>query len=153
MDHEFGTNQLTEQQVGWDWFSVQLDNGVELMLYRMRLRDGGIDPHSSGSIIEPDSRKTRLDANKFQAIPQRAWQSSKTGTSYPIEWLLKIPTQNAELRVIAEMDDQELVTTRSTGIAYWEGAVRIEGTWRGRPVRGKGYLELTGYAERFRPRV
>jgi predicted secreted hydrolase len=153
MDHEFGTNQLTDNQAGWDWFSVQLDNGVELMLYRMRNRDGTIDPHSSGTIIERDSGTRHLTITEFTAMPGRRWTSSKTGTSYPVEWTIALPGHSTELRVTPLLDEQELVTTRSTGIAYWEGAIEIQGMWEGRPVTGRGYLELTGYAEQHRPRI
>ncbi len=153
MDHEFGTNQLTEKQAGWDWFSIQLDNGADLMLYRLRNRDGSLDPYSSGTIVGPNSETVRLRMTDFAATPGRTWKSPKTGTSYPVEWTIVLPDRSTELRVTPMIDDQELVTTRSTGIAYWEGAVRISGTWEGKPVTGKGYLELTGYLEQYRPRI
>lgn len=153
MDHEFGTNQLTQEQIGWDWFSMTLDNGVDLMLYRMRRRDGSIDSHSGGTIVQPDLHSVRIRADEFRAISQRSWKSPKTNTTYPVDWRLTIPSQGVDLTVSAIMDDQELVATRSTGIAYWEGAIQVQGTWKGRPVHGRGYLELTGYAERFRPSV
>jgi len=152
MDHEFGTNQLAESQIGWDWFGLQLDNGVDLMLYRMRNRDGSLDPNSSGTVIDGKTA-AHLDAGAFSAMPQRRWSSGKTGTAYPIEWIVSIPSRQCELRITAVLEDQELVTTRSTGIAYWEGAVRVTGTWNGKAVEGRGYLELTGYNEKYRPRV
>lgn len=153
MDHEFGTNQLAENQAGWDWFSIQLDNGTDLMLYRMRHRDGSLDANSSGTIIEPDSTTLHLRLAEFTATGRRQWRSPNTGTSYPIEWTITITGRGAELRLAPLVDDQELVTIRSTGIAYWEGAVEVIGTWEGRPVRGRGYVELTGYSERHRPRI
>ena len=153
MDHEFGTSQLAENQVGWDWFSIQLDNGTDLMIYQLRNRDGSLDPYSSGTIIGPNSETMRLRLADFAATPGRLWKSPKTGTSYPIEWTIVLPDRSTQLRVTPMVDDQELVTTRSTGIAYWEGAMRISGTWEGKPVTGKGYLELTGYLEQYRPRI
>jgi len=153
MDHEFGTNQLTENQVGWDWFSIQLDNGTDLMLYRIRNRDGSLEPHSSGTIVGQNSKTQHLRSEEFVATSGRKWRSAKTGTSYPIEWAITFQGRGTELRLVPQVDDQELVTTRSTGIAYWEGAVQITGTWEGKPVKGRGYLELTGYAERYRPRI
>ncbi len=153
MDHEFGTSQLTEDQVGWDWFSVQLDNGSELMLYRMRHRNGSVDPNSSGTIIGPDSKIQHLRVSEFIAVPSRLWKSTKTDTSYPIEWSISLPGRATSLRLTPLLDDQELVTTRSTGIAYWEGAVQVTGTWEGKPVAGRGYVELTGYSERYRPKI
>jgi predicted secreted hydrolase len=151
MDHEFGTNQLAESQIGWDWFGLQLDNGIDLMLYRMRNRDGSLDPNSSGTVI--DGKASQLEVGTFNATPQRTWSSGKTGTAYPIDWIVSIPSRHCELHITAVLDDQELVTTRSTGIAYWEGAVRVAGTWNGKKVEGLGYLELTGYNEKYRPRV
>jgi predicted secreted hydrolase len=153
MDHEFGTNQLAENQAGWDWLGIQLDNETELMIYRMRDREGRTDPNSSGTVIGPDSRIEQLQLADFTATPGRRWNSTKTGMSYPIEWTITLPGYDADLRVVPLVDEQELVTTRSTGIAYWEGAVRVSGTWLGRPVSGRGYLELTGYSEQHRPRM
>jgi predicted secreted hydrolase len=151
MDHEFGTNQLADTQVGWDWFGIQLDNGTDVMLYRMRNRDGSLDPYSSGTVV--DQKSSHLDVREFNAIPQRKWTSMKTGTTYPLEWTISIPSRKCELRVTPLIDNQELVTTRSTGIAYWEGAVAVSGTWEGQPIRGRGYVELTGYAEKYRPKI
>jgi predicted secreted hydrolase len=153
MDHEFGTNQLTENQAGWDWFSIQLDNGTDLMLYRLRNRDGSLDPYSSGTVIDQNSKTQPLRFAEFVATPGRQWKSAKTGASYPIEWTIALPGRGTELQLVPSVDNQELVTTRSTGIAYWEGAVQISGTWEGKPVKGKGYLELTGYLEQYRPKI
>lgn len=153
MDHEFGTNQLAGTQVGWDWFSIQLDNGEELMLYRLRRRDGAIDPYSSGTEIFPNGKAMHLNADDFVALPQRQWKSPKTGIVYPVSWTISVPSVDARLHLVALLDDQELVTMRSTGIAYWEGAMEVSGAWKGKPVRGKGYVELTGYSEKYRPRV
>jgi predicted secreted hydrolase len=153
MDHEFGTNQLTENQAGWDWFSIQLDNGTDLMLYRLRNRDGSLNPYSSGTIVDQNSKTQHIQLAEFAATPGRQWKSTKTGTSYPIEWTIALQGRGTELRLVPLIDDQELVTTRSTGIAYWEGAVQISGTWGGKPVKGKGYLELTGYSEQYKPKI
>jgi predicted secreted hydrolase len=153
MDHEFGTNQLAEDQIGWDWFGIQLDNGADLMIYRMRNRDGSLDPNSSGTIVSPGGQTQNLRLTDIVATPLRQWTSPDTGTSYPIEWTVRLPGQGVNLRVVPLVDAQELVTTRSTGIAYWEGAVQVSGTWQGKPVSGRGYLELTGYSEQHRPKV
>jgi predicted secreted hydrolase len=153
MDHEFGTNQLSEDQIGWDWFSLQLDSGEEVMLYRLRRRDGAPDGNSSGTLVAGDGQGTNLGADDFSVRSLRAWTSPATGAVYPVEWELEIPSIGARLRVTPMMDDQELVTTRSTGIAYWEGAVRVEGTRDGEALTGRGYVELTGYREEDRPGV
>ena len=153
MDHEFGTNQLAPEQIGWDWFSVQLDSGEELMLYRLRHRDGSIDRHSSGTVVTAGGETQHLTVDQFTVTASGEWASPKSEAVYAIDWRLEIPGFDGDLRVIPLMRDQELVTTRSTGIAYWEGAVRIEGTWKGQPITGRGYVELTGYSERYRPSV
>ena len=153
MDHEFGTNQLAPEQVGWDWFSLQLDTGEELMLYQLRHRDGAVDRNSSGTVVSEDGGSRHLTAGQFAVRSLRDWASPKSEAVYRLDWEIEVPALEASLRIVPLMDDQELVTTRSTGIAYWEGAVRIEGVWRGRPVTGRGYVELTGYSEDYRPGV
>jgi predicted secreted hydrolase len=137
-DHEWATNQLTPAQVGWDWFSVQLDNGSELMLYRMRNRDGGSDPASSGTFIAQDGRTRHLTRDDFQLTPLETWTSKTTGGRYPIAWKIAVPSLALELRVKPALPAQELVLQP---IAYWEGAIEVTGSHTGR-----GYLELTGYA-------
>lgn len=153
MDHEFGTNQLSSEQVGWDWFSLQLDNGEEVMLYQLRREDGTIDPNSSGTAVDPGGGGLHLGRDEFSVTALREWTSEASGAVYRLDWEIEIPGLDATLSVRPIMDGQELVTTRSTGIAYWEGAVDVEGTWRGQRVRGHGYVELTGYREEYRPDV
>jgi predicted secreted hydrolase len=153
MDHEFGTNQLAPDQVGWDWFGLQLDDGSDLMLYRMRKRDGSVDRNSSGTLVGQDRRIIHLNVESFQAVSSAQWRSPKTRVTYPLEWAITVPSEGLDLQVTPLMKDQELITTRSTGIAYWEGAVRVSGTHHGQPISGRGYLELTGYDARFRPKV
>jgi len=153
MDHEFGTNQLGADQIGWDWFSLQLDNGEELMLYQLRNADGTIDPNSSGTVVAPNGSSTHLTLGDFTVRAFRSWESPASAATYRLDWEVELSGLDSDLRVSPMMDDQELVTTRSTGIAYWEGAVRVEGTWRGQPVTGRGYVELTGYSEEYRPSV
>ncbi len=153
MDHEFGTNQLSDHQVGWDWFSLQLDSSEEVMLFQIRLRDGRIDPHSAGTLVSPSGQSSSLASGDFSIAARKQWKSPKTGIIYPLGWLISLPAQDARLEVVPLQDDQELVTIRSTGIAYWEGAVRVRGVWRKRPVQGQGYVELTGYDEKHRPDV
>jgi predicted secreted hydrolase len=94
-----------------------------------------------------------LPAEAFGVESSRGWRSPATDTVYPLGWTIRVPRLGAELRLEPLLDDQELVTTRSTGIAYWEGAVRATGSWRGEPVAGRGYVELTGYSEADRPDI
>ncbi|HWP34353.1 MAG TPA: lipocalin-like domain-containing protein, partial [Thermodesulfobacteriota bacterium] len=143
MDHEFGSNQLTEAQVGWDWLSLQLDDGSELMLYRLRLRDGGTEPASSGTLVRPDGSWEHLPLTAFRLTPLGTWTSPASGARYPVRWRVEVPAHGIDLLVEPLLEDQELRTEGLVGVTYWEGAVAA----RGRPAGGRGYLELTGYAE------
>jgi predicted secreted hydrolase len=143
MDHEFGSSVLEADQVGWDWFGLQLEDGRDLMLYQMRRRDGSRDPFSSGTLIGRDGKIVRLARDDYELEPLETWRSEATGTSYPIRWRVRIPGQHLEFEVRAAMPNQELHTPRSTNVTYWEGAVDITGA--GGAVRGRGYAELTGY--------
>jgi predicted secreted hydrolase len=153
MDHEFGSNQLRDYQVGWDWFSVQLDNQTELMLYIIRHKDGKPGPTSSGTFVYPDGRTEHLPLKTFAVRVLGSWKSKKTGTNYPSGWLIRVLSKQLELRLIPTVKDQELTTRKSTLVNYWEGSVRVEGKREGKDVRGRGYVELTGYDEQFRPEI
>jgi predicted secreted hydrolase len=149
MDHEFGSNQLQEYQVGWDWFSVQLDNGVDLMFYQIRQRDGKTDPYSSGTIIFPDGRYQHLPKKEFQIDVLNQWKSPKSSTIYPSAWSVNVPDHQIELTLTPTVKNQELITKESTQVTYWEGSVRVNGKYQGHSIKGMGYVELTGYAKPF----
>jgi predicted secreted hydrolase len=142
-DHEWATNQLAPGQVGWDWLSVQLDDGTELMLYRMRLENGEPDSASSGTFDAADGTTTHLPLATFQMSPIAFWQSDATTAKYPIGWKIDVPGESLHLTVRAALANQELALLP---LAYWEGAIEVEGTRAGKPINGRGYLELTGYA-------
>ena len=146
MDHEFGTSFLEASQVGWDWFSIQLDDGTDLMLFQLRRTDGSRDPRSSGTLVTRPRSVDRIALDEFTLEPGRTWQSPESGATYPIEWRIVLPAQRLDVTVRAAVDDQELRTGDSTGVTYWEGAVEVAGERAGRPVTGRGYLEMTGYA-------
>jgi predicted secreted hydrolase len=148
MDHEFGSSQLTESQVGWDWFSVQLANNYELMLYHMRHKDGSIDPHSSGTLIRPDGTSVHLRRDDVQIQSHTQWKSPKSGAVYPQRWTLRIPTMDLTLHLEPVLAEQELVTDNSTRVTYWEGSVTVSGSMQGQTIDGVGYVELTGYVQR-----
>jgi predicted secreted hydrolase len=147
MDHEFGSNQLAKNQKGWDWFSVQLNDNTELMLYLLRQDDGQIDPNSSGTWVEANghSRHLPLSAFTVKASDQR-WASPASKGIYPMGWAITVPAEQLTLTVIPAFDNQELFTAGSTGVAYWEGSSRVSGSRRGHAVGGQAYVELTGYA-------
>jgi predicted secreted hydrolase len=149
MDHEFGTTFLEKDQVGWDWFSIQLEDGRDLMVFQLRRRDGTIDPRSSGTLVEPDGTTTHVGVDSgFSLQPGRVWTSPQSGGRYPVEWRVQMPRQSIDLWIRAVLDDQELRTGQTTGVNYWEGAVTVAGRVRQSPVQGRGYLEMTGYTGR-----
>jgi len=155
MDHEFGTSFLEAGQVGWDWFSIQLDEGTDLMLFQMRRGDGRPDAHSSGTVVDAAGRAAPVGAGDFRLRAGDTWTSPRSGARYPIAWTISIPGRALTLDVRAAVAGQELRTERSTGVTYWEGAIDVTGTLGGRQVRGRGYLEMTGYSgapmsEKFR---
>jgi predicted secreted hydrolase len=147
MDHEFGTSFLEPGQIGWDWFSLQLDDGTDLMLYQLRRGDGSADEHSSGTIVNAAGASHTFGRAAFSLVAGRAWTSRGTSARYPVEWRISVPAERLDLTAQALVDDQEQRGSMS-GVAYWEGAIDVAGTHEGRPVRGRGYLEMTGYAGR-----
>ena len=149
MDHEFGSSQLREYQVGWDWFSIQLNNGMDLMFYQIRHHDGKIDPYSSGTIIFPNGNHQPLSLKDFQIEALEKWKSRKSGATYPARWIVKIPPHQIEMLLTPTVKDQELITKESTRVTYWEGSVKVEGRCGNDPAKGVGYAELTGYAKSF----
>ncbi|MGI8820649.1 MAG: lipocalin-like domain-containing protein [Chthoniobacterales bacterium] len=142
-DHEWATNQLAAEQVGWDWLSVHFDDGTELMLYQMRLENGAADPSSSGTLVAAEGATIHLRSADFRMTPVDYWKSGKTGARYPIGWRIEIPAHQLGLEVRAALANQELALLP---LAYWEGAVDVSGTRAGAAIKGRGYLELTGYA-------
>jgi predicted secreted hydrolase len=149
MDHEFGSNQLQKYQAGWDWFSIQLDNRVDLMFYQIRHRDGKTDPYSSATIIFPDGRYQYLPKKEFQIDVLNQWKSPKSGAIYPSGWSVKVPDHQIELMLTPTVKNQELITKESTQVTYWEGSVRVNGKYQGHSIKGMSYVELTGYAKPF----
>lgn len=146
MDREFGTSFLEPGQQGWDWISLQLDDGRELMLYQLRRSDGTRDPRSSGTIVDREGRGTTLAADDFSLAPAGPTHKGGSGATYPIAWDIAVPGAQIAMRVTTPLADQELVTD-GAGIAYWEGMIEARGTAGGAAISGRGYLEMTGYRE------
>jgi predicted secreted hydrolase len=145
MDHEWFSALLDPAQQGWDWFSVQLANGAELMLFQLRRADGSTDAHSSGTYIPAAGKPVNLDRAAFRLQPLEFWTSPKTRAVYPINWRISLPSLHWELDCAAAVRDQELVFEDRSTPAYWEGAVTYAGA-----VSGVGYLEMTGYSSQAR---
>jgi predicted secreted hydrolase len=151
MDHEFSSAPLAEGVTGWDWFSLQLEDQRELMIYLLRLEAGGWHPASSGTLIGPDGQAVHLSQADFQSRVNRRWTSPATGAIYPLGWEIALPGHGLKLELTAALDDQEMINTGSTGVTYWEGSVSVDGHAGGVPVEGQGYMELTGYADPYAP--
>jgi predicted secreted hydrolase len=146
MDHEFFTHQLGSQQTGWDWLSLQLADNTELMLFRIRRKDGSIDPYSAGTYVDEKGKTTHFRSADFILQPTgEIWASQITGARYPIHWRVAIPKFNIELEAKTPLESQEL--TGKTGFApnYWEGAIVLSGRRNRESLSGVGYLEMTGY--------
>jgi predicted secreted hydrolase len=141
LDREWITSALGEDQVGWDWFSLQFDDGRELMYYQLRLKDGTADPLSSGVLVGVDGATKRLKSGDMEIKVLNHWQSNKSGATYPSRWRLEIAKEGIRLEISPILADQELNTT----VRYWEGAVSVQGEQRARKLAGSGYVELTGY--------
>lgn len=148
MDHEFASNSLGATLAGWDWFSVQLDDGRELMLYQLRLAKGGIEPLSHGTLVRADGTTRALSLADFRVETTGAWTSPRTGARYPSGWVLRVPAERLAIALEPVVKDQELVAASMGGVTYWEGSVRVRPVAGAPPVAGEGYVELTGYTGR-----
>jgi predicted secreted hydrolase len=145
-DHEFGSNQLAPDQAGWDWFSLHLSEGQDLMVYFLRRKDGTIEPSSSGTWVTRSGESLHLTLSDIHVEVLDHWTSPRSGGRYPSRWRMKVPSAKIELEMSALVPSQELLTGGSTGVTYWEGAVAGKGILAGKPITCEGYVELTGYA-------
>ena len=135
-DREWSSSALASDQAGWDWFSLQLADGRDLMFYRMRDREGNAQSFSNGVLVEQDGSLVSLSLESVRLLPLATWRSPLQ-TVYPVSWQLQIPQEQIDLRIDAAFEDQEMRHT----VRYWEGAVRVTGSHQ-----GVGYMELSGYA-------
>jgi predicted secreted hydrolase len=145
-DHEWGPGALPEGAVGWDWFALQLSDGSDLMLYRMRLTGGSASPFSTGTFVPPAGAPKPIAWSDVALASTSAWTSPHSHATYPATWKLSVRSLGLETTITPLVAGQELATLPSTGVTYWEGACRVEGTRGGRPVGGRAYVEMTGYA-------
>jgi predicted secreted hydrolase len=148
LDREWGSGGLGPQETGWEWFGLELGDGASLMFYSLRDRDGGQDPFSAGTWVLPDGRARSLGHDEVRIEALDHWTDS-AGVRYPSRWRVLVPRQHLALEVTPLLADQELVTSPR----YWEGAVNVSGTRAGKPIEGRGYVELVGFqgpAERGR---
>jgi len=146
MDHEFFTHQLEQGQIGWDWLSMQLEDKTELMLFRIRRKDGSVDPFSAGTYVDAQGKSTHLRAADFALQPlDQHWTSPATHATYPIAWIISIPKLETELEANTPLISQELTGKTKIAPSYWEGAITLRGHRGKTPLSGVGYLEMTGY--------
>jgi predicted secreted hydrolase len=146
-DHEFGTQQMGAEVAGWNWFSITLSDGSDLMLYLLRRADGQYDSHSAGTVVSPDGHAEHLTQDQFSVEATATWTSPHTGATYPSAWRIRVPGRALELEGAPLLPDQELQSPQTVQVTYWEGATLFRGTQGGQPVEGRGYVELTGYAK------
>ena len=147
LDREWSTSALGEDEVGWDWFSLQLTDAAgdpwELMLYRIRREDGSPSPTSQGVWVAPDGSSRPVAREEAQVEVLDRWTSPDSGATYPSGWRIRVPDEGLDLTVRPVLRDQEL----DLAFRYWEGAVEVEGSRSGESLTGRGYVELTGYGE------
>jgi predicted secreted hydrolase len=141
-DREWSTSVLSQGVSGWDWFSIQLESDAELMLFQLRRPDGS-SAFTSATLVEPDGTTRSLPDGAVRFSAGQTWKNPRTGVSYPIQWRAEIPSLAVSLQISAAIPNQEL---QLATVSYWEGATVVEGTSEGKPVRGRGYLEMTGYS-------
>ena len=150
-DHEWGPGGLPAGVAGWDWFALQLADGSELMLYRMRMRNGDASPFSAGTWVPAGGAARPVPWKDVTIAPKSTWTSPRSRATYPAMWSVAVRSIGLDVTVTPLLADQELATAKSTGVTYWEGACAVAGTRDGRPVGGRAYVEMTGYAGRDVP--
>jgi len=148
MDREWGELRFGPDLAGWDWFGIQLRDGCEFMISRVRDGANRPTPYSAAVRIAADGSVARVDGRGFEATPLDGWASPRTGVRYPLRWRLRVPDWKAELRITPLLRCSEIATPGTTNITYWEGPAEVEGTVDGRAVSGSAFTELVGYAWR-----
>ena len=149
MDHEFFSDYPMEDKVGWDWMSIQLEDGADLMIFGLRDAAGRHGPDVTGTVVDPEGGARRVRWGGAALRPGRRWRSGATGAEYPVEWRVTVPALDLRLDLRPRIDGQEVFAERGLLPPYWEGAILVSGEREGRPAAGVGYLEMTGYAERL----
>jgi predicted secreted hydrolase len=149
MDREFSSAGLEPDLAGWDWFSLQLSNETELMVYLLRRKNGTFIEASSGTFVDSGGEAFHLKRTDFRLHVHDHWQSPHSGAVYPSRWQLSVFPHSMDLTISSNLANQEMRAEASIEVTYWEGSVSVEGTVHQQPVRGMGYVELTGYQRPF----
>ena len=141
LDREWSSSSLSKDQIGWDWFALQLDNNVEIMYYQLRQDDGTASPYSRGTIVDAQGEKFDFNLNDVKLKVLDTFKSPYNGSVYPIAWQFKIPKIKVDIKIRPYVRNQE----HNNSYPYYEGAVEVQGKFADKSIRGKGYLELVGY--------
>lgn len=141
MDHEWSTSALDEGQEGWDWFSIQLSNGFDLMYYQLRNNDGSVSTFTTGSLISPEGKKTTINPSDVKLNVQDRWESPHSKSVYPSSWKMEIPKFDLTLNMSPLFPDQEM----DVSVRYYEGTLSVSGAMNGEQITGNGFIEMTGY--------
>jgi predicted secreted hydrolase len=144
MDEERGSSQLAPDQVGWDWWSLRLSDGRDLMLYALRRGDGSAS-WRTGTLVERDGSVRLLAPEAFSIRATGSWTSPASGAIYPSGWIVEVVGEGIRLEVAPEVRAAENRSALLPDLSYWEGPVRLVGA--GGAPAGEGYVELTGYAK------
>ena len=150
MDHEYRTALLEPVIIGWDWFRLQLSDQTEIMLFLLRTEEGHLNQASSGTFIDSSGNPRHLTKDDFRVDVLNSWESPRSQAVYPVHWRLTVFPLAIQLTAKANLSDQEMRTQATTGVTYWEGSISINGSAGKHPVKGSGYVELTGYAQSFK---
>ncbi|MCK6448038.1 MAG: carotenoid 1,2-hydratase [Planctomycetes bacterium] len=142
LDREWSTSALEPGIVGWDWFALSLDDGRDLMLYRLRREDGSAAPFSAGTLVDAAGSRRALDVADFEVIALEQWTSPHTAAVYPARWRVRVPSASVDVEVRPWLADQEL----ALAFPYWEGACDVLAGAEGGAAIGRAYVELVGYA-------
>ena len=147
LDREWSTSALADDQAGWDWFSLHLEDGFDLIYYQIRTKTQHADLNSQGAMIDPEGSKTTIRPQDMGITTIDHWESPHSKIIYPSGWQLTSSRHDLQLVVTPLLKDQEL---NQTVVTYWEGAVKVEGVHAGKQVSGSGYVELAGYGREKR---
>jgi len=149
MDHEFSSAPLEPNLAGWDWFSLQLEDNTEVMIYLLRQKDNVYSPVSSGTFVENSGKSIHLQQSDFIVEVLNTWESPHSSVRYPSGWRIQVHPAELDITIGSNLEDQEMLTPNTTRVTYWEGSVFVKGTARGQTIKGVGYVELTGYDRPF----
>ncbi len=144
MDHQWGDIQT--QMIGWDWFSLQLDDGTDVMLSVVRDREGQVFLRY-GTVVGADGVSRPVTSDEFSVRKEGDWRSPRTGIQYPSAWELSMPRLGLSVLIRPVLPNAEFVVSDRNVPPYWEGEVAVSGSGRGAPMSGLGFVELVGYGQ------